>query len=105
MKRYGLLALVLVMCCALLAGCRRGNGNMNTVSPTNEATAGMNTMPATMPVTRPATEPATAAPTERETASATESATGSTEDTTEHATDDASGQNRSRATPNRPAAR
>lgn len=105
MKRYGILALVLVMCCALLAGCRRGNGNMKPVSPTNEATADIHTMPATMPVTRPATEPSTAAPTERETVSATEGTAGNTEPATEHSTGDASDQNRGRTGTNRPAAR
>lgn len=103
MKRYGILALVLVMCCTLLAGCRRGNMNRNPVSPTNEATAGMNTTPATMPVTRPATEPATAAPTEHETASADENTTGNTQSATEHGTDET--QNRSRSGINRPAMR
>lgn len=105
MKRYAVLALVLVMCGTLLAGCRRGNGNMKPVSPTNEATADMHSMPATAPVTRPATEPATEALTERATTAATEGDTGAAEAATENAAVDGSGQNRSRTMPGRPTGR
>lgn len=95
MKRYAIYALALVMCGALLTGCRRAN-NMQPSSPTNNATTAAPTMPTVMPQTTPVTEPVTR-PTERET---TESTTGTTEDAT-----GATEHNRSRMNPNRPAAR
>lgn len=102
MKRYAILALALVLCCAMLTGCRRGNNNMKPSSPTNEATTAAPTMPTMMPETSPATEPVTT-PTERETVDAT----GATDDTT-GVTEDATGtteQNRSRVKPKSPAVR
>lgn len=103
MKRYGIFALVVVLCCTLFAGCRRGNSNMGTVSPTNEATAEMPTMPTMIPQTQPATQPAATVPTERETTGVTDG----TEDTTgtdDAATDAAEG-SRGRSMTRRPAAR
>lgn len=99
MKRYGIFALVVVLCCTLFAGCRRGNSNMGTVSPTNEATAEMPTMPTMIPQT----QPAATVPTERETTGVTDG----TEDTTgtdDAATDAAEG-SRGRSMTRRPAAR
>lgn len=101
MKRYAVFALALLMCCSVLAGCRRGSSNMTPHSPTNEATAEMPTMPTVMPSTRPATEPATMQPAEPETMPATENPTGNTENSTTDATES----NRSRTGPNRPAMR
>lgn len=101
MKRYGILALALVMCCALFTGCRRGNGNMQPVSPTNQATTETPTMPVTIPATKPATEPATTAPTERETSGATENTT----DGTEHGTTDATAEAPGRTITKQPATR
>lgn len=99
MKRYCILALALVLCCAAFTGCRTDNGNMNTVSPTNSATTQMPTMPATMPATRPATEPVTMAPTEP----SSEPPTGDT--ATENSATEATDASRSRGNANRPAQR
>ena len=57
MKRYLMLALVLVLVCSLFAGCRRTD--VMPSSPTNDATSHAPTIIPTTPVTRPPTEPAT----------------------------------------------
>lgn len=83
MKRYSIIALALVLGCTLFTGCRRGNGNMETVSPTNQVTP---EMPVTTPVTKPTLPPDTEPVTEPVTEETTEGATG---DATENSTDDA----------------
>lgn len=82
MKRYSILALALVLGCTIFTGCRRGNGNMDTVSPTNDATIETPTLMPTTPATQPThpviTEPATQDPTENSTTEGATDATGET---------------------------
>ena len=63
MKKYSIFALALVLGCTLFTGCRRMDGNMNTVPPTTQTPTQMPTIPAanpTEPHTIPATTPNTA---------------------------------------------
>ena len=80
MKRTCIIALALVLGCILFTGCRRGNGNMDTISPTNQTV----TTPAARPTSPAATMPATQAPTQDMTEGSTND--GSTENATENGT-------------------
>lgn len=83
MKRYVMLALVLVLVCSLFAGCRRTDAMPS--NPTNEATSHVPTIlpttPATKPATEPATQHATVMPTEGNREPDSTTATDSTENT------------------------
>ena len=74
MKRFVLLALVLVLGCTLFAGCRRKDPNMGMTTPTTMPTT-QATHPTTEPTIPMTTEPATERPTDTLTEAPTENTT------------------------------
>ena len=51
MKKYSAIALVLVLCITMLAGCRRNKNVPQTSAPTTPVTTQVTTAPTTLPIT------------------------------------------------------